>query len=309
MGFTLGQAGGATLGQTSGGTLGTIQSEYLLDGQAIPAIIEEVATHRTLTLTLRTPTHILIDRVRPAKVNENKIAVLVTDDGGFAAVDRAGGPNTFTLDPPDNRKPLRQAGDYHVTRYEENLVSQAVDEWTVEIEFQRDADRTDAPTHPVSEQVPDTPGAGGTLGQASGFTMGGPAGATIGNADGVVPPDWWGFETRHGLLATDRVDAQFIGTGAEGVERFEVVARFTFDQAHVWEAALAKVDGSRIRVIKEGSNRVVDETAGNDNTVAVNAPTGEVVADGDYVILGWESRRLNQGNAFQEIRWTMAKTP
>lgn len=241
---------------------------WALDGQQVGAETGEIATHRSLTLSLRAQTSTLTNVLRPLKSDEGQVDVLVTDSGGFVAVDRADGGNTFQLDPPVGRQPLRQIGDYHVRRYEEDLVSQDVDEWDVEIEFVPDANRTDAPG--ISET---------------------PSG------------DEWGFTTRYGTIATDRVDAQFLGTGSDGVERFEVTARLTFDQSLAFEAALSTVEGVRVRSIPDATNVAVDDTGG-EATLTVDSPTNDVLADGDYVVLDWESTRLNDD--WQEIAFEIA---
>lgn len=305
-GFTLGGTSGATLGGSSGGTLGESASTYQLDGQPLPGRIREVATHRTLTLKWRVRSSVLVERLRTAKTDEDQIDVLVTDSGGFTAVDRAGGANTFELTTPTARSPLRQDGTYHVARYEETLVSQEVEEWDVEIEFVRDRHRTDSPSISVDGQVP-APGidSGGTLGTTSGFTLGGSGGVTLGNDPGdSVPADWWGIETRYGALATDRVDANFLGTGGDGVERFELIMRLSFEQSLVLEAALSRLDGVRVREVTDGSNVAVDDTEGSANTLTVDSPTEDVVSSGRYVAMGWESTRLN--DAYQEVALEIA---
>jgi hypothetical protein len=103
---------------------------------------------------------------------------------------------------------------------------------------------------------------------------------------------------------TDRVDADFLGTGAKGVERFEVVMRLDFRQTHVFEAALSRLDGVRVRQISDAPNLPVDDTGG-DNTLTVTSPTPETVANGDYIALGWSSRRLN--DEFAEVSLQMAQ--
>jgi hypothetical protein len=306
-GFTLGDSSGATLGNPTGGTLGTAPTAYQLAGQPIPALVDEVSTHRTLTLSLRVTTEVLQDRVRPAKTDEDQISITTTDTGGFTAWDRAGGSNTFTLTPPQDRQPLRQPGTFYVRRYEEDMVSSSVDEWNVEIEFVRDANRTDRPYLDIQEQPPDTSDSG------TGFTLGNDSGATLGNATGGQlgtyngdrrPRDKWGIETRYGTIIPFSVDAEFIGTGAKGVPRFELQMRLTFKQTHLFEAALARLDGVRIRDIADGPNLPVDDTGGA-NTLTIESPTPDTVASGDYIAMGWESRRLN--DEFAEVALTMAQ--
>lgn len=244
---------------------------WLLDGAEIGANTGETATHAALTLSQRVGTSTLSDVLRPLKSDEGKVTILPSDDGGFVAVDRADGGNTFTLTPPVKREPLRQEIAAHVQRYEEEMVSQTVDEWQVEIEFARGESRADTPA--ISE-TRDT--------------------------------GEWAFDTRYGQIATGRVDAEFTGTGEGGIERFELIMRLTKEQAHVWEAAFALVEGTRIRQIPDATNEVQDDTNG-DSTVGVVSPAADtVVSDGNYVVLSWESSRIN--DAYQEVTATIATT-
>jgi hypothetical protein len=246
--------------------------EWVIAGNAVaPTTTGETATPRTLTLAYRVTSDTLTAALRPLKTDEGKVDVLPQDDGGFVAVDRANGANTFEIFPPVGRTPLRESGDYHVARYEEQLVSQAVGEWDVELELTRDADRTDTPS------VSQTPAS-----------------------------DEWGFTTPLGQIATARVDAEFAGTGRDGVERFDVTARLTFQQAHVWEAAFARIAGTRVKSIPDETNVMVDDTGG-DATVTVDTPaTQSVITDGEYVVTEWSSERIN--DSFQRITFTLAET-
>ena len=256
-GFTLGDATGATLGTEHGGTLGTAYEDWRLDGALVPTVITEAATHETLTLTWRVSTADLNEHLRPLKRDEEKVTVLPTDDGGFIALDRAGGENTYQLGPPNRRQPLRQSGEYHVLAYEETLVSQDVDEWDVEIEFVPAQNRSDEPSRDESR---------------------GPA--------------EWGFETRFGELAVERVSADVQGTGADGVEHVELVATLTHDQSHVLEAALSRLGGVRVQPIDDATNAIRDD-AGT-NTLGITPSDGaDGVESGDYVAVEFESVRLN----------------
>lgn len=261
-----------------------VDPNWKIGGAGAATVTSEVATHRRLTLQFRVTTAVLTSVLRPLKSNEGQVDVLTTDDGGFVAVDRADGANTYTLDPRDVRKPLRQAGDYHVRRYEEDLVSQTVDEWQVEVEFVRGRDRSDTPS---IDEAPSGAAFPWAFDQA--FTDRGE----------------WGLTTRYGTIATARVDADFLGTGADGVERFELTARLTVEQALAFEAALSLLDGSRVRQIPDATNVMVDDTDGDANTVTVDPPTtGDEVPTGEYVVTGWEGRRLN--GAFGEYAITLA---
>jgi len=242
---------------------------WLLDGEPIPRATDETATQEGVSLTFRVTTSVLENRLRPLKADEGKVAVLPTDDGGFVSVDRANGDNSFQFRPPTTREPLRERGTYHVDRYEESLVSQDVGEWTVELELSKADNRTDSPS------LSQSPAA-----------------------------DEWGFTTRFGTIATGRVDAELVGTGEGGVERYELITRLTFEQAHVFEAALSLLNGTRIRERPDTTNVVEDATSGDANTLTVDAPDGQsTVADGDYVVTEWTSERLN--DAYQSLEWVM----
>jgi len=263
------------------------QANWGIDGATFPQVTSEVATPQTLTLSWRVTTPVLTSALRQLKPNQEQVDVLQTDDGGFVAVDRANGGNTWTLSPPGKRRPLRQAGTYHVQRYEEDLVSQDVGEWDVEVEFVPAANRTDSPT--IDEPV-------------SGATFP----WTFDQAFERRSDNAWGFTTPLGEFWTDRVDAEFLGQGDDGVRRFELEARLRFDEAHSFEAAYARLGGARVRTIPDESNLAVDDTNG-DATVTINSPDKAVVPDGDYVIPEpWESERLTE--AYQNVRFTVAQT-
>lgn len=243
---------------------------WVIGGERTGTSTAETRTPQTLTLQQRVTTSVLQRAWRPLKTDEGKVDVFGTDDGGFVAVGRADGGNTFQIKPPTNRKQLRQNGTYHVQRYEEDLVSQTVDEWDVEVEFVAAADRTDTPS---LSQSPAT--------------------------------DEWGINTRYGEIATSRVDADVVGTGEGGVQRIELRARLTFKQAHVFEAALSRVGAGRVRSVPDAPNVAVDDSSDNAATVTLDTPDSQtVVSDGEYVVTGWESTRLT--DAYQEVSMTLA---
>lgn len=247
------------------------ESRWAINGTRVIAATEEVATPSTLRLMFRVTSDTLVSDFRPLKKNSGKVSVLEVDDGGFISVDRAGGANTVALDPPGNRSPLRQSTEAHVQRYDEQLVSQSVGEWDVMLDFALNSNRSN------SASISQTPTA-----------------------------EEWGIETRLGTIATSRVDADFLGRGDGGVRRFEILMRLTKSQAYSFESGLSRLNGVRVRNVPDAPNEAVDETAG-DATVTINAPDSHtVVSDGDYVVTGWESRRLN--DAFQEVSMTVAET-
>lgn len=280
-GITLGGESGATLGTEDGGTLGGGWTQWVVGPHIIDFPTDETATHDALTLSFRVSRSTLVDHLRDLKANEGQVDVLTTDSGGFVAVDRADGANTFAVTPPNTRDPLRQAGSYLVRRYEEDLVSQSVDEWDVTLELVPDANRVDEPS--IDEVQ---------FGAAFPMTF-----------DATFGPKQWAFETRFGTIVTGSVDAEFIGTGADGVERFELSMRLTFAQAHALEAALSRLEGVRVRHVPDATNRALDDTDG-DNTLGIDTPTEDVVPTGEYVAIEFESRRLN--DAYQYVTLEVA---
>jgi len=259
------------------------RTNWYIDGVPVPAQTGETATHKRLTLEFRVQTDVLRDTVRQLKSDQGKTKTLVTDDGGFTAVDRANGGNSFTLSPPDARKPLRQEGVYHVRTYEESLVSQTAEEWQVEVEFVKDENRTDSPS--INE---------GANGAVFDWTFD----QTFGGGE-------WGFDTRYGSIATERVDAEFAGTGDDGVVRYEITGRLTFDQSHAFEAALARVDGTRIKQVPDAPNQPRDETNDDANTISISSPDSDTLSSGEYVLIEpFESERLN--DAYQQVSFTVA---
>lgn len=291
-GFTLGGTDGATLGGGDGGTLGTENDEWLLEGEPLPEVIDEVATHRGVAFTFRASTQTLLDRLRKLKDDEDKVTVLVDDGGGYSSVERADGGNTFTLDPPERRRPLRRAGSAHVRSYEENLVSAEVGEWDVTVDFVHSGHRTDRPVITVDEQTTDD-------GIEVSFTVPG----TLGTGS------WWALSTRYDELRSSRVSADLVGTGEDGVERVELQATLSFEQAHMLEAALARLDGARVQSVPDAPNTPRDETADGGNTLTITPPDDtpeNVISAGDHVVIGgtFESTRLN--DAWQNVSFEVA---
>lgn len=461
-------------------------NQWTIAGAKVAPVLEEVAGYQTLELSVRVPTDVLTSSLRPLKENQGQLSTRPTDSGGYRAIDRANGNNTYAVQPPGRRQPLRRQTDYLVRSYSESLVRQETDQWTVDLELVPAASRTDTPSsnigyaldfdgqddsvvandvssiqydpntddHTISFfmkpqdlllaseeflfskiseeadylasiqtngdlewivipssgpssqslaslpdlmveeervlvqlEVDNTSGTtiyintdqvatnseswssaaqdtaapdlyigarqsgssavdtfngaidefqihGKTLSASERQTIfdggavtdqrlvyydfdEGPGSTTVADAEGgpngtvngatFKSPTGlaeWGFDTRYGQVLSDRVDAQFEGSGDGGVERFELTARLTFDEARLVEAALAKLSGVRIRTIADGDNVVVDDTNG-DMTVTVTAPANDVVSDGDYVALDWESTRLN--DAFQSVALTLVK--
>jgi hypothetical protein len=256
---------------------------WLVDGAPVTTATVEVATEQGLSLTYRVTTEVLESTLRPLKESQGKVDVLPVDDGGFVAVDRADGGNSFSFAPPDRRRPIRQPATFHVDRYEESLVSQEVGEWDVELDLIRESSREE-----TALSLQDT----GQLGAVFDWTFPQTFTATD-----------WSFDTTAGQIITDRIDADFAGQGDGGVRRFEITARLTVEQAHVFETGLNRLGGVRVKERPDGPNVAVDATNG-DATVEVTSPPGSTVTNGDYVVSEWESTRLSE--AYQSVAFVIA---
>jgi hypothetical protein len=245
-------------------------SDWQIDGTAIPTATSEEATFRTLSFEFRVTTANLTSTLRPLRSDEGKVTVLSYDDGGFTAIDRAQGSNTYTLTPPARREPLRQSLDYHVESYEEEMVSQTDEDWNVSVTLIRTENRTDSPS--ISE---------------------------------TRAAQEWAFDTQYGQLTTDRVTADVEGTGKDGIDRLDLTMTLTMDQAHVWEAAHNRQFATGVDELYDSSNDPDDDTGGT-QTVTVTSPNGtpSTITDGDYVVLEWSSKRLN--DAYQQLETVLA---
>jgi len=268
----------------------TPQANWYIDGTGVPIATRESATDRVLSLTFRVQSSTLKNVLRPLKADQGQVATLDTDDGGYVAVDRANGANTYQLEPPERRQPLRQPGEYHVERYEEGLVSQSVEEWDVEIDFVPAENRDD--TRSIGETVDSGAAFPWTFDQP--FTF---------NTPSRKQP--WAFDTRYGQIVTEAVDGEFAGRGEGGVRRFDLTARLTFEQTLAFESALSRLGGVRVREIPDATNQAVDETDDDAATITVNSPTEETVPSGEYAVVKWESERLN--DAYQSVAITLAE--
>lgn len=259
-------------------------ARYAVDGYQVRRVTEEVATADTLTLAWRVATTDELATLRELKTDEGQVTVLASDDGGHIAVDTAGGSNTVTLTPPQRRQPLRIERTAHVERYEETLVEQRSEVWDVEVEFALGSDRTDTPS--ILEARAGTP-------FPQTFDMTFPRG----------DPPRWEFNTPYGTFVTGRVDAEVVGTGEGGVVRLELTTRLTSAQAHVFEAAYARVRGTRVVEVVDAPNEIRDETGG-DMTVGVRPPTDQTVVDaGDYAVVEWDSTRIT--DRYQTVSMTL----
>lgn len=244
---------------------------WVINNVALTSSKDEAATPQSLSITFRVDADTLDSALRPLKNDEGKVDVLPTDDGGFRAVDRANGDNTYRVFPPVGRKPLRLISDYHVAKYEESIVSTDAGEWDVGLELVRSADRDDSLSINQTRETGE-----------------------------------WAFETRYGTIATPSVIAEFIGRGEGGVRRFELISRMTQQQARAFESAFNRINAARVREIPDATNVAVDDSDDDAATVTVTPPdTADEVPTGDYVVTEWESTRLN--NAFQSVRFVIAE--
>jgi len=264
------------------GVLSVGYTEWGIDGEQLRNVTSETATPERLSLTSRVSRPTLRDVVRPLRSDEGKYRVFADDSGGYRAVDTADGNNTFVINAPIGRVPLRPLADeYHVDRYEEEIVETTGDEWDVTLELVPDATRDDDATITLEEQTPD--------------------------GSSTLPAEWYGLDSVNGTIATDRVDADVTGVGEGGVDRATLTLKLTFGQAYALETALAQNRGTRVRTIEDGTNRAVDETANGSNTLTITSPDEDTLPSGEYVVVEpFESTWIN--NSWQEVELEIVPT-
>jgi len=244
-------------------------ANWQIDGDGITSITEEVRTWDSLKLTFRTDASVVTSTLRALDGEAGKVDVLEASDGGYIAVDRADGGNTYTLVPPITRLPLRVEGDFHVDEYDEEVVDQQGDRYDVSLTFVPDADRE------TSNGLSETAATGEWL-----FT----------------------FDT--GSIATAKVSAEDLaGIGKGGTTGKRLSLLLDKEQATVIEESASKQAAVRTREVPDGSNVSEDNSAGDENTVTVTSPDTDTFADGDYVVQEWETTMLNDD--FQRVRLTL----
>jgi hypothetical protein len=238
---------------------------YQINGVDAGTNTSESATWQELQLSFRVTKSKLNTVFRPLEPNAEKVETLDTDTGGFTIKDRSSGTNnTHSVTPPSSRQPLRQAGDYHVVGYQDEQVSQDVNEFDVSVTFLR--------TSPKS-----------TTGL------------------GLAETGPWELTVTEGTIGTNRVSAQLLSRGEDGVEKYELNTILTVTQAQAIEQSLARLNGYRVRTIADDTNLAVDDSGGRATVTVDTTPDTTVVPTGEYAVESWETQRLNDAYAETDV--------
>jgi len=267
-GFTYGTVNGATYGTDDGGLWGQPFRRWVLGKNPVAELIEETRTWDTLTLVFRSDRATVINQLRPLDSDAGKVEVLERSDGGFDAIDRADGRNTYQITPPAGRIPPRLAGDYLVDEYEEEVVDQQGKQFRVTVTLVPDQDR-DTDSH-----YAETPSGGD-----------------------------WKFDFSTGTIATPRVRADVGGGASKGTQAKRLRLILTDKQVQVLEESASLLNAVRIREVPDGANVAEDNSPGDQNTVTVASPNENVFESGEYVVDEWET--VMQNDRFHKVTLTV----
>lgn len=240
-------------------------ANWKIDGQSITSITDEIREWDGLTLTFQTDVSTVTNHLRALDGQAGKVELIERADGGFIAVDRADGDNTYAVSPPVQRQPLRVDGDFLVDEYDEEVSDQQGDHYEVTLQLIPDADRE------TTNALAETADAGE-----------------------------WTFEFDTGTIATSRVSAELDAVGKNGTPGKRLTLILDNDQATVLEESASKLAAVRIREVPDGDNVAEDNSEGDTNTVTVSSPDTDTFPDGSYVVQEWETTMQN--NDWQRVR-------
>lgn len=212
-----------------------------------------------LTLTFRAEKTHLLNRIRPLDRYSGKLDILEKADGGFLAVDRQDGNNTYRIVPPADQEPPRLELDYLVDEYNEELVDQQGNIYRASIKF-----------------VPETPR------------------ETTSSLAETAATGEWEFQFETGTIATKRVHQEIKGQASEGVAGKQLRLVLEPDQVKVLEESASHLEGVRVREVPDGENVAEDNTATERNTVHIVSPNQDVLSTGDYRVTGWKTEFVNE---------------
>lgn len=241
---------------------------WRVGGLQLRELLNETRTWETLTLEFRSNRDHVLSRLRPLDTDAGKLELLERSDGGFVAVDRVDGSNTFEVAPPTGRIPPRIAGDYLVDEYNEEIVDQQGNEYRVTVSLIPDEDRN------TNSGYTETAGAGE-----------------------------WEFDFYTGTIATTRVHSELGTSGGSGTKSKRLTLILDADQVQVLEESASFLNAVRTREVPDGENVSEDNSPGDRNTVTVASPDEDVLESGDYVVQEWKSEMQN--DRFQRVSLTL----
>lgn len=246
------------------GTLGSKGgfADWRIAGQSVPGVRSETREYNKLELEFRVREQLLKSALRPLDRSSGRLSTADTSDGGFVVEDMANGDNTYTVEPPVTREPLRQPGDFLVEDYRENVADQQGNRYDVVLEL-----------HPDSPRETD-----------------------VGLSEADESGHWY-MEFHTGEIATTRVDAENTSSvSSSGVESRTLSMLLTAEQATVIEESATLLAATRTREVEDGDNVTEDNSPGERNTVQIEPPTAEAdaVPAGEYTVVDWNSVEENK---------------
>ena len=235
---------------------------WVINGNQLYELQEEVRTWQNLILTFRAQKEIVKDRFRPLFSDAGQVDVIESIDGGFDAVDRAGGDNEFDVQSPFGREQVRPVEQLYLEDYSEAAVGRDGDFWEVEMELVADQEK-------LYDNV-------------------------YGTFDGSLPNEepavnQWYFEFEEGSFNTSRVTADVDRSHSGSIEEAELEIFLLTEEVRILEENLGLLAATNLREVPDGKNVMVDESSGSRNTVVIDSPAdAEDVVEGTFVVDEWE---------------------
>jgi hypothetical protein len=249
-------------------------ADWRISGESIGNVRSETREYDKLELEFRVREQLLKEALRPLDRSSGRLSTADTSDGGFVVEDMAGGDNTYAVEPPVTRQPLRQPGDFVVEDYREDVADQQGNRYDVVLEL-----------HPDSPRDTD-----------------------VGLSEDDTAGEWY-MRFHTGEISTPRVDAENTSSvSSDGTESRTLSMLLTAEQATVIEESATLLAAARTREVEDGTNVTEDNSPGNRNTVQIEPPAGEAdaVPGGEYVVVDWKS--VEENADFQRFELVVSRS-
>jgi len=250
------------------GSASSVVPNWLFGDSQIPGLVEETAEHDSLTLVFAADRALFESRLRPLSAESGEVDVVGDSSGSFTAYDRAGGDNTYQLEPPDARNPPNAPGKYLVADFESEVRDQAAEEYLATVELVPGASRTQTGT---------VDGSGGR----------------------------WTLSFETGTVSTDRVSSDVSEQARKSQSGVVLTAVLNGEECRALEESASALGAVRYRSVPDGDEVVEDNSDGSRNTVEIDPPADAPLEPGDYVVLGWTRTALNDD--FYEAEMELAR--
>jgi len=249
-------------------------ADWRISSESIGNVRSETREYNKLELEFRVREQLLKEALRPLDRSSGRLSTADASDGGFVVEDMSGGDNTYTVEPPAAREPLRQPGDFLVEDYRESVADQQGNRYDVVLELHPDSPRD------TDEGLSETDDMGK-----------------------------WYMEFHTGEIATTRVDAENTASvSSDGVESRTLSMLLTAEQATVIEESATLLAATRTREVEDGNNITEDNSPGDRNTVNIEPPANEAdaVPGGEYVVVDWKS--VEENNNYQKFELVVSRS-